>query len=250
MTLEFLSPRCDGEATGGAPLAASPLEPWLTQAGARFEARHCWRMPMDFGAPAEEAEACRGGVGISDRSAIGKFELQGPPPALEASVEALLSGPTPGAGWTARLEGALLWRSSPDRALAVCEPVATQRLRALLKDAYAESRSCGVVELTAGLAAIELRGPRARELLERLTAIDVRERSLPPQAVRAGRLAEVPATLLCTEPQAFLVLAGAPEAPDAWEIMLDVGGPLGLRPVGEDARTVSARRPEAVAARA
>lgn len=214
MTPEFLSPVAD-------PAAASPLEPWLLEAGARFEERDGWRVAVDFGSPAEELEACRGAVGIADRSAMGKLELQARPDALAAALGRLLP-----------LDGALVWHFSPDRALAVCEPAATPGLRARL-----DAADAGMVDLTAGLAAFELRGPAARALLERLTALDVRAGSLRPGAVRPGRVAHVPATLACLAPDAFLVLVGSPEAPDAWEIVLDAGAPLGLRPVGEEARS-------------
>lgn len=250
MSLDFLSPTSEDATAAGAPLAESPLEPWLSEAGARFEGRSGWRVPTDFGSPAEEEEACLRGVGVADRTAIGKFELQGRPEALAAMLDGLLPDGPPPSGETARLEGALLWRSSPDRALAVCEPAAGDRLRTVLRNACEGSNGCALVELTAGLAAVELRGPRAGELLERLTAIDVRAASLPAGAVRAGTVAEVPAILLRLEPDAFLILVGAPEAPDAWEIILDAGAPLGLRPVGEGARALAARRPEEVAAHA
>jgi glycine cleavage system aminomethyltransferase T len=215
--LEFLTPSPDVS-------AASPIEPWLRAAGARFEAREGWRVAVSVGDPTSEQAACRSGVGIADRSALGKLELQGRPERLAALLE------------SAQLEEALHWRSSPDRALAVCEPGAAPRLRALLGNACEQSGDCGLVDLTAAYAAFELRGPLTRSLLERLSAIDVRPDSLPPGGVRAGMVARVPATLVCLEWQAFLVLVGAPEAPDAWEIALDEGEPLGLRAVGEEAR--------------
>ena len=62
MTLEFLTPVPDA-------VAASPIEPWLRAAGARFEVRHGWRVAMSVGDPAAEDDACRSGAGIADRSA-------------------------------------------------------------------------------------------------------------------------------------------------------------------------------------
>jgi heterotetrameric sarcosine oxidase gamma subunit len=224
VTLDFLSPV-------PGPTAASPLEPWLRAAGASFETRHGWRVAAALGSPDEEAEACRSGVGIADRSGMGKLELQARPDTLAAELERMLAGGGPSRGETARLEDGLIWRSSPDRALAVCEPGATERLRARLDGA-----GCGLVDLTAGYAAFELRGPVARDLLERLTAIDVRPAALPPGAVRPGVVARVAATLVCLAPEAFLILVSTPEARDAWDIVLDAGAPLGLRAVGEEAR--------------
>ena len=231
MTLEFLSPVPGGG--GATPPAASPLEAKLREAGARFEERDGWRVAAGFGSPAGEAEACRTGVAIADRSAMGKLELQGRPETLEAAIERVVTGGAPRPGELAAFGDGLLWRSSADRALAVCEPAAALGVRGLLEEAR---DGCALVELTAGLAALELRGPRARELLERLTAIDVRPEVLPVAGVLAGALARVPAALLRPEAEAFLVLVASPEAPDAWEIVLDAGAPLGLRVVGEEAR--------------
>jgi aminomethyltransferase len=246
MTLEFLSPH-PGGSPGDTPPAASPLEPWLVEAGARLEERRGWRVAVDFGDAAAEARTCRDGVAVADRSQIGKLELQGPAEAVTRILDGLLGGSPPAPGESARLEGAepaggLIWSSSPDRVLAVCEPAATAEVRALLGRACDQAPNCGLVELTAGLAALEVRGSGARSLLERLTAIDVRDAALPPLGVRPGRVAEVPGVLLRTEPDAFLILVGAPEAPDVWEIVLDAGEPLGLCPVGEDARS-SVRQP-------
>jgi heterotetrameric sarcosine oxidase gamma subunit len=245
VTLEFLSPIPDD--AGATPPAASPLEAKLRDAGARFEERDGWRVAADFGSQAGEAEACRAGVGIADRSAMGKLELQGRPAAVDAAVERVVAEGEPRAGQVAALDGALLWRSSADRALAVCEPAGTPRVRALLDEAR---DGCALVELTAGLATLELRGPRARELLERLTAIDVRLSGLPVGGVRAGSVARVPAVLLRPEPEAFLVLVASPEAPDALEIALDAGAPIGVRPVGEEARAAVGPRGEGAGARA
>ena len=72
-------------------------------------------------------------------------------------------------------------------------------------------------------------------MLERLTAIDVRDAALPVGAVRAGAVAEVAATLLRPAVEAFLILVATQQAPDAWEIVIDAGEPLGARPVGIEA---------------
>jgi heterotetrameric sarcosine oxidase gamma subunit len=235
MTLEFLSPLPD-RPVPDPPLASSPLEPWLREAGAQFTERDGWRVAIAFGAPTEEIEALTAGVGVLDRSHQGTLELQGTPEALGSLLSAVVPGGPPGAGETTELDGALLWLASPDRALALCESTEIATLRGLLESVCGASPHCGLVDLTAGFAGIELRGPRARALLERLTAIDVRPGSLPVGGVRAGAVAEVPATLLRPAADVFLMLIGAQEAPDAWEIILDAGAPLGARPVGTEAR--------------
>ncbi len=225
-------------------LASSPLEPLLGEAGARFEGRDGWRVATSFRPPPDELETIRRAAGIADRSAMGKLELQGTPEALGSLLASVVPGGPPGPGETAELDGALLWLSSPDRALAICRPAETTGLAELLDSVCGVSPHCGVVDVTAGLAAIELRGPRARNVLERVTAIDVRDPILGVGGVRAGAVAEVAATLIRIEREAFLVLVGSQEAPDAWEIVLDAGAPLGADPVGADALAQLERRAE------
>lgn len=208
-SLEFLSP-----AAG----AASPLEPFAAAAGARFAERDGWRVATDYGEPEAEAAARREAATIRDRSALGKLELQGAPEAVSAALD--------GAG-----DALLVWRSSPDRAVVVCEPAARAALLERL-----DAPGVLLVDQTAGLAAIELAGPSARDLLERLTALDVRPAAFPTGTVLAGVVARVPAALARTGEDEYLVLVAAPQAPDAWEMATDVGAPVGLRPAGEEAR--------------
>jgi glycine cleavage system aminomethyltransferase T len=178
----------------GAPLASSPVEAALKAAGAQLEAREGWRVAMRFGDVDEELSACRTGVAIADRSALAKFEVQrGDVPDVDALVVA---------------------RTSPERALVVGAAVD------------------GALDVTAGYAAFELRGPRTRALLERLTALDVRADRLAVGDVCAGVVARVPALLARTGDDVYLLLVGADLAPDVLEIAVDAGAVL----VGEEAR--------------
>ena len=90
----------------------------------------------------------------------------------------------------------------------------------------------GGLDVTSGYAAFELRGPRTRALLERLTAIDVRPDSLDLSQVRAGVVARVPALLARTGGDVYLLLVSADVGPDVLEIAIDAGAVL----VGEEAR--------------
>jgi heterotetrameric sarcosine oxidase gamma subunit len=235
VTLDFLSPISEAEATASTPPASSPLEHLLRAAGARFEVRDGWRVPTSFGDLPGEVAACREGAAAADRSALGKLELQARPGTLAGVLERVTGEEPPPAGGSAPLEDGFLWRSSPDRALAVCEPAARPGLKSQLEETCSDVAT--LVDLTAGLAGIELRGARARELLERLSALDLRPGNLAPGEVLAGVVARVPAALAHTEPDAFLVLVPSPQAQDAWELVLDVGAALGLRVVGEEARS-------------
>jgi heterotetrameric sarcosine oxidase gamma subunit len=242
MTLRFLSPT----AADTGPPASSPLEPCLLEAGAHIEERDGWRVATSFRVAPDELETIRVAAGIADRSEMGKVELQGTPDAVGSLLASVVPGGPPGAGETADLDGGLIWLSSPDRGLALCEASETTDLLGLLQSVCADSPHCGVLDVTAGFAAIELRGPRARDLLERLTAIDIRPSALPVGGVRAGTVAEVAATLLRTHAAVYRILVSSQEAPDAWEIVMDAGDPLGARPVGADALAQLASSEEAM----
>ena len=89
MTLDFLTP----SGTGGGVAAASPLEPWLREAGASFETREGWLVATSFGSPDAELEALHTAAGIADRSAMGKLELQGTPDAVGSLLASVMLVP-------------------------------------------------------------------------------------------------------------------------------------------------------------
>lgn len=207
MSLDFHSPDRAVAAGGHEPVARSPIEPSLRRAGARFELRGGWSVATGFGDPAGEAHAARSTVAVSDRSVLGKLEVTAP---LE-----------PG---TAIQDGGAWWCPlTRERTLVLCPTDATAELRERLAD---------VVDLTSALAAVGLEGPRARDVLARLTALDVRPDSMPEAAFRPGSVARVPALLLHEDTDRFLLLFGSAHAQYMWEVVNDAAAPFGGRPAG------------------
>jgi heterotetrameric sarcosine oxidase gamma subunit len=201
-----------------APVAAIAGERHLRALGARFEVRLGWRMPVDFGDVAAEARAGREGVALGDRSDLGKLEVHGDADDPET--------------WAAGR-----WcRVTPRRRLVVTAPERTAAVRDALEAAASRSRGLvSVVDMTAGLAAIAVVGPLARELLARLTALDLRPDRTPVGAVRPGAIARVPAMLLRESEERYLVLAGTSHGEHLWRAASDAGAPLGAAHAGLDA---------------
>jgi sarcosine oxidase, subunit alpha len=233
MSFEFLSVD-QPDAGRDVPAARSPLERQLRAAGARFEERDGWWVATDFGDVERELEAGRARVGVADRSSLAKLELQGAAGVVAEIVAEAGDGaePTPGAA----VSGAGAWwcALTPERVLVLSPPAAAAALRERLEAAAARSFAT-LVDVTAGLAALAVTGPSARELLARLTAIDTRPAKLPERGVRPGSVARVPATLLRVRGDRFLVLFGSYHAQYMWTAIVDAGERFGVAPVGSEA---------------
>jgi heterotetrameric sarcosine oxidase gamma subunit len=227
MSLAFLGPAVGGDA----PPASSPFERQARAAGARFAVRDGWRVATDYGSCASELTACRARVGLIDVSCLAKLQLHGPPDVLRrVIVDATGSGPDPGfALWAHR---AWWCPVAPDRLLVLARAEAGGLVRERLADA---NGSTSLLDVTAGHCAVMLAGPRAREVLARVTALDVREQSLPECGLRPGSIARVPGVLVHTAPDRFLTLFGAGHAAYIWTALTDASRPLGGALAGLDA---------------
>jgi glycine cleavage system aminomethyltransferase T len=162
-----------------------------------------WQLPARYTEPSSELEAVRASVGISDASYLSKLDLRGPadgfaPPARR-------------------------WQLTPTHAL-VTSP---------LPIAFAASAS--ITDVTSLYSAILLAGPKSRDVLQKLTTLNVREFVMPDGAARQTRLAHVNATILrsdCGGLPGFLILNTRDVAEHVWHALLHAGGGFGARPFG------------------
>ncbi len=243
MSFEFLEPDRAVAELGFEPVPASVLLPEARAAGGRIEVREGWRVAADYGSVDRELEACAESVGVGDVSWLGKLELQGPAPEVAAV------GAAAGAGEVElgrAAEGPETWWCpfSARRLLAVCEPSRAPAVRDALADP-ASGRAVTMTDLTCALAGIALVGPRARDVLARLTAIDVRPDITPEASFRAGSVARVPAMVLREHGDRYVLMFGAAYARYMWAQVTDAAEPLGGVTAGADAL---ARAREGVAA--
>lgn len=194
MNLDFL--------TVAGPIAESPLAGATAAAGATYEERDGWRVPVSFAGEGSEARTLVGSVGWADVSHLRKTELQGPHGlALGTAVER-------DGGWTC--------------------PVTAQR--ALVVGASADG-----LDVTCQFGALVIAGPRAREVIARFCALDLRPQVAPPGTFLPGSVARTPSFMLVEDHDRFLVLFGAAYGLYLWEVVSDAGTHLGGRPVGVDA---------------
>ena len=234
MSFEFLTVERSGSADGAVPVALSPFARLQEAAGGRLEVCDGWRTAATYGPPESELEACRSRVGVVDRSALGKLELQAPEAELSAIAAEVSEGAELSCERATRASGAWWCSPSPERALVLTPPGDAAEMRDRL-EAAAEGRFASVVDLSAGLAALSVIGPSARELLARLTALDLRPARMPEQGFRPGSVGRVPAMVLREQGERFLVLVGSYHAHYIWTAIADAGVQFGAAQVGADA---------------
>jgi glycine cleavage system aminomethyltransferase T len=215
--LAFLSPGPDA-------LAKSPMEPGAAAAGAIFETRDGWKVAVSF--PDEAGHLST--VGFADLSHLGKIEVQGDVAAITGHDLEL--------GSALRADGAWWCPYSATRAVVLCPPADTARLRDHLTAAAERvSGLASVIDTTAAQGALTILGPLARETFARFTAIDLRPQVTPPQAFRPGSVARTGGAVLCEAPDRYLMLFGAALGQYVWTLVADAAVHLGGGPIGVDA---------------
>jgi sarcosine oxidase subunit alpha len=189
------------------PVRRTPMHHWHQAHGARWMDAGQWKRPESYGDPTAELRAVRNGAGLIDVSTLGKIEVIGPDAAellervyvnqwadlaigrarygVMCTEEGIVYDDGVGArlgpehfyltATTGNAEGVFqwleLWR-------------ATWRLNAV------------VLNRTSAFAAMNLAGPRSREVLAGLTGLDLSPAAFPYLAAREGDVAGVPCRLL------------------------------------------------------
>ena len=199
-------------------VARSPLNERARQAGARFAIRGGSEVASSYGPIAAEIAACRASAGIADRSYIAKLELHAPAAALAAVVtEHAGAVPEPGSA----LHDAGVWWCLPaaGRALVLATRAADGPPREKLERALA-THGGKVDDVTAALAAIELAGPRATELLEGATGAPL---DLAEGGLAAASAGGVDMTVLRERSDRLLLLCEAAAAERLWDALSEAG---------------------------
>lgn len=149
------------------------------------------RSPLEEAAPQ---------LGLSDRSLVPKTELQVGP----GDAAALGKLPT---GRAVETDGAWWCPLTPTRILVIGDPPTDV------------AAPVSAVTVTSGFVALGLSGPRARHVLARVSALDLRRAT--KGSLLPGSVARVPAIVLCEGDDALLILAGSAHAQYLWDTLVD-----------------------------
>jgi glycine cleavage system aminomethyltransferase T len=184
-------------------VAESPMATATSAAGATFEERDGWRVPVSFASEDAEARTLATSVGWADLSHLRKTEQDGP------------HGLTLGTAVTS--DGAWTCPVTARRALVV------------------GGSGADGIDVTSQFGALVIAGRRARDVIARFCALDLRPHLAPPGTFLPGSVARTPSFTLVEDDDRFLILFGAAYALYLWEVVADAGEHLGGRPVGVDA---------------
>src|SRR5438552_16537741 len=235
-----------------APVRRTSLHHWHGAAGARWLDAGQWKRPESYGDPAAEVQAVRTAVGLIDVSTLGKLEVVGPD-ALELLQRVYVNK------WadlkTGRIrygvmcneDGILLddgvgARLGPDRFYLTATTGNAQGIFEWLELWRATWRlNVSVLNQTSGWAAMNLAGPQARAVLQRLTDLDVSPAGLPYLSVREGEVAGVRCRILrigFVGELGYEIHCPTGYAWHLWEALCRAGQEFGLKPFGVEAQRI------------
>ena len=163
---------------------------------------HGWRTPAVFTSEQDEAALVRQGAGLSDVSWTTKLDLKGP------GLNAL-----PALGERARS-----WSLGPTHLLVTCDPNALPSV--------SSSKGVWVTDVTSVFAQFLLAGPAARDVLCKLTSLNVSEKALPDSDCGQASVAHVRAIILRRDLgplPAFYLLVSREYGESVWDSLLHAG---------------------------
>lgn len=237
------------------PVRHSVIQPWHERNGARPLIAGQWIRADHYGDPHAEVRAVREAVGIIDISPLGKIDLRGPdvPKLLEFVYVNK---------WSKLEVGKVRYGIMCNEDGVIFDDGVTGRLGA---DHYMMSTTSGgaggvwnwlddwlqtgfpdwdvkMTAVTDGYASINVAGPNSRELVERLTGIDLRPEAFGYMEVRTGVVAGVPGCFLWrigfTGELSYEIHVPAAYGLWVWERLLEKGEDLGVRPFGVEAQRI------------
>jgi sarcosine oxidase subunit alpha len=235
-----------------APVRRTAMHERHASLGARWVDMGDWKRPFAYGEVADEVRAVRQAAGIIDVSTLGKLELMGPDsgPFLDwlhpnrfsdlrvgrVRYRAMLddAGIVLDDGTVARLGDERFFVSTTTGNVDAVD----QWLRWWLAGS---DRDVAVANVTSHYAAVNLAGPRARDILVRLTDVDVSREAFPYLTAREGTVAGVPAIVLrlgFVGEVGFEIHVPADHGAHLWDALMDAGRDAGLRPFGVEAQRV------------
>jgi len=220
--------------------------------GARMMWTGAWRRPHSYGDPEAEAKVVHDSLGLIDVSTLGKLLVRGPDAAAflerlypnrfaDLKVDRIRYGVlgTDGGrvmddGTIARLDEELFYVTTTSTgANTVIEWF----------DWWNAVWGFGVetTNVTGALAAVNLAGPNSRELLGRLTDLDVSNEALKYLDAKRAQVAGVPCLVLrigFVGELGYELHFPSPHAEHLWDTLLGEGADLGIRPFGLEAQRI------------
>jgi sarcosine oxidase subunit alpha len=234
------------------PVKRTPMHHLHVAAGAQLMDMGAWRRPLVYTSVDEECRAVRETVGLIDVGTLGKLDLKG------RDAAAFLDWLHPNR-FSDMASGRARYRVMCDDAGIILDDGVVARLKG---DHFLVTTATGTIDameqwfewwlaggdrcahlanVTGALAAVNVAGPRARDLLAPLTDIDLAPGAFTYMAVKEGRVAGVPSTVVrlgFVGELAYEIYVPADDGEHLWEALMDAGRSLGIRAFGVEAQRV------------
>ena len=237
------------------PVRYSSIQLWHEAHGARPLVAGQWIRPEHYGDAGAEVRAVRETVGIIDVSPIGKIDLRGNdvPELLELVYVNRWSKLDVGRvryGVMCAEDGVILddgvtGRLSEDRYMMSTTSGGAGTVWNWLDEWLQTGHPEWDVKMTAvtdGYTSINVAGPRSRDLMGRLTDIDLDPAAFPYMEVRTGTVAGVADCFVWrigfTGELSYEIHIPSLHGLQVWEALLEAGGDLGVRPFGVEAQRI------------
>jgi glycine cleavage system aminomethyltransferase T len=208
------------------PVMRSPAHRLHAAMGGVFERRGAWDVPVLYGTGTDELASLENGLGFADVSARGKVHLGG---AVDGLVRALTAGTVEPLGTAPLTDGGTVARFARDWAMAMIAP---GQESAVLAKLGSETADAMATDVTSGMCAFLVAGPRLDDFLARTLTMDRRE-------LKAGRCAaatwsRIPAALVALNmpTPAVELYVSSDHGRYAWETICRLAEHLEGAPVG------------------
>jgi sarcosine oxidase subunit alpha len=243
-----------------AALAGRPFEPAKRSSihgrhrelGANVMWAGDWRRPYDYGDPEAEVKAVHERAGLIDVSTLGKLVVRGPqagefldrlypnrmstlkPGRVRYGVLTSDAGRIMDDGTTSRLDDQTFYVTTTSSGAGAVEQWFSWWLADWGMDVT-------LTDVTQGLSAVNLAGPRAREILTGLTDADVSAEGFVYLDARQAPVAGVPCLLLrigFVGELGYEIHFPTAYGEDVWDALLRAGEPFGIKPFGLEPQRV------------
>ncbi len=235
------------EQASDAPLKKTPLHARHRASGAKMVPFGGWEMPLEYSGIAGEHLAVRERAGVFDVSHMGEIEIAGRQ-ALDAvqriscnDASRLQVGQAQYSGLLTPqgtfVDDLLVYRLAPQHFLLVVNASHISADYTHIVDHIKAAGDAVAVDASSRYALLAVQGPRAVEVLQPLTAIDLG--SLKHYSFAHGEVASVRATVSrtgYTGEEGFEIFAPPQSVDRLWQAILDRGQAVGIIPCGLGAR--------------
>lgn len=237
------------------PKRVSVIQPWHEANDATPILAGQWVRPDHYGDAAAEVRNTRENVGIIDVTPLGKLDLQGPDVSKLLSLlytNKWMQLPIGGVRYGIMcaedgvvLDDGVTARLGEDHYLMTTTSSGAGTIWNWIEMWLQTERpdwQVHVMPVTTGLTSINIAGPKSRELLSRLTEIDLDPKAFPYMNVRQGTIAGVDDCVTWrigfTGELSYEIHVPSGHGLATWERLLDEGKDLGVKPFGLEAQRI------------